>query len=164
MREGSLVTFESRYDHWIGGEYVKPARGQYFDNPSPVTGQTFCEIARGTAEDVEARALIQQGHYGTFMEAATERVRAIRQGHPLDTDTMIGAGVWTRDSNTAYRAGRAIQAGRVWTNCYHAYPAPAPACSPPRSCRPSASRPPSAAGGRSRCGAHGSTRSPPRGA
>ena len=47
------MTFQSRYDHWIGGEYVKPARGQYFENPSPVTGQTFCEIARGTAEDVE---------------------------------------------------------------------------------------------------------------
>ena len=33
------------------------------------------------------------------------------------------AGVWSRDMNTAYRAGRAIQAGRVWTNCYHQYPA-----------------------------------------
>jgi len=35
----------------------------------------------------------------------------------------LGAGVWTRDTHTAYRAGRAIQAGRVWTNCYHLYPA-----------------------------------------
>ena len=35
----------------------------------------------------------------------------------------LGAGVWTRDMNTAYRFGRAIQAGRVWTNCYHLYPA-----------------------------------------
>jgi aldehyde dehydrogenase len=35
----------------------------------------------------------------------------------------LGAGVWSRDVNTAYRAGRDIQAGRVWTNCYHAYPA-----------------------------------------
>ena len=35
----------------------------------------------------------------------------------------LGAGVWTRDINRAYRMGRAIQAGRVWTNCYHAYPA-----------------------------------------
>ncbi|MCW5835234.1 MAG: aldehyde dehydrogenase family protein, partial [Labilithrix sp.] len=35
----------------------------------------------------------------------------------------LGAGVWTRDGNTAYRAGRAIEAGRVWTNCYHLYPA-----------------------------------------
>ncbi|KAB2346968.1 aldehyde dehydrogenase [Actinomadura rudentiformis] len=35
----------------------------------------------------------------------------------------LGAGVWSRDGNTAYRMGRAIKAGRVWTNCYHAYPA-----------------------------------------
>ena len=40
-----------------------------------------------------------------------------------DTLYGLGAGVWSRDTNTAYRAGRAIQAGRVWTNCYHAYPA-----------------------------------------
>jgi aldehyde dehydrogenase len=40
-----------------------------------------------------------------------------------DTLYGLGAGVWTRDTNTAYSAGRAIQAGRVWTNCYHAYPA-----------------------------------------
>jgi aldehyde dehydrogenase len=40
-----------------------------------------------------------------------------------DTTYGLGAGVWTRDANTAYRAGRAIQAGRVWTNCYHLYPA-----------------------------------------
>ena len=35
----------------------------------------------------------------------------------------LGAGVWTRDQGTAYRMGRGIQAGRVWTNCYHLYPA-----------------------------------------
>ncbi len=40
-----------------------------------------------------------------------------------DTLYGLGAGVWTRDGNTAYRVGRAIQAGRVWTNCYHLYPA-----------------------------------------
>jgi aldehyde dehydrogenase len=40
-----------------------------------------------------------------------------------DTLYGLGAGVWSRDGNTAYRAGRAIQAGRVWTNCYHHYPA-----------------------------------------
>jgi aldehyde dehydrogenase len=50
---GSVVTYETRYDHWIGGEYVKPVRGGYFENPTPVTGQTFTEVARGTAEDVE---------------------------------------------------------------------------------------------------------------
>ena len=43
----------------------------------------------------------------------------------IANDTMfgLGAGVWTRNGNTAYRAGRGIQAGRVWTNCYHIYPA-----------------------------------------
>ncbi|MEX1668564.1 aldehyde dehydrogenase family protein [Zhongshania guokunii] len=40
-----------------------------------------------------------------------------------DTEYGLGAGVWTRDMNRAYRMGRNIQAGRVWTNCYHAYPA-----------------------------------------
>jgi aldehyde dehydrogenase len=40
-----------------------------------------------------------------------------------DTIYGLGAGVWTRDMNLAYRVGRAVQAGRVWTNCYHLYPA-----------------------------------------
>jgi aldehyde dehydrogenase len=40
-----------------------------------------------------------------------------------DTLYGLGAGVWSRDGNTAYRAGRDIQAGRVWVNCYHVYPA-----------------------------------------
>jgi aldehyde dehydrogenase len=50
---GSLTTFASRYDNWIGGRRVAPVKGQYFENPSPVTGKNFCEIARGTAEDIE---------------------------------------------------------------------------------------------------------------
>ncbi|MCK0116816.1 aldehyde dehydrogenase family protein [Isoptericola sp. S6320L] len=53
---GSIVEYRSRYDHWIGGEYVPPSSGEYFDNPSPVTGETFCEVARGNADDIE-RAL-----------------------------------------------------------------------------------------------------------
>ncbi len=40
-----------------------------------------------------------------------------------DTDFGLGAGVWSRNGNIAYQMGRNIQAGRVWTNCYHAYPA-----------------------------------------
>jgi aldehyde dehydrogenase len=40
-----------------------------------------------------------------------------------DTLYGLGAGLWTRDSSRAFRVGRAIQAGRVWTNCYHLYPA-----------------------------------------
>jgi len=51
--EGAIMSYAPRYDHWIGGEYVPPAQGRYFENPTPVTGQSFTEIARGTAEDVE---------------------------------------------------------------------------------------------------------------
>ena len=40
-----------------------------------------------------------------------------------DTQYGLGAGVWSRNGNLAYKMGRGIQAGRVWTNCYHAYPA-----------------------------------------
>ncbi len=50
---GSAMTYKSRYDHWIGGQYVAPSSGQYFENITPVTGQVFCEVARGNAADVE---------------------------------------------------------------------------------------------------------------
>ena len=46
---GSVVSYEPRYDNWIGGERVAPVRGQYFENVTPVTGQPFTEIARSTA-------------------------------------------------------------------------------------------------------------------
>jgi aldehyde dehydrogenase len=52
----SPVAVESRYDNWIGGEWVPPAKGEYFENISPVNGKAFTEIARSTAEDVD-RAL-----------------------------------------------------------------------------------------------------------
>lgn len=51
--EGSLVQFKSRYGNFIRGEWVSPAKGQYFDAISPVTGKAFCEVPRSTAEDVE---------------------------------------------------------------------------------------------------------------
>ena len=53
-KPGSLATFRPRYDHWIGGEYVAPIAGRYFENPTPVTGQIFCEVARGDSDDIEA--------------------------------------------------------------------------------------------------------------
>ena len=48
------VTFKPRYEHWIGGEWVKPIKGQYFEDISPVNGKPFAEVARGTAEDIDA--------------------------------------------------------------------------------------------------------------
>ena len=50
------IPIRARYDNWIAGEYVPPARGQYFVNPTPITGQPLCEVARSTHEDVD-RAL-----------------------------------------------------------------------------------------------------------
>ncbi len=176
-------------------------------------GFTMFALNQGEVCTCPSRALIQMSCYETFMSQALERVNAIRRGHPLDTETMIGAqasndqlekilsyidigrqegahvlaggsrlelegelaggyyveptvfsghnrmrifqeeifgpvvsvtsfddqadalrlandtlyglgaGVWTRNLNTAYRMGRNIKAGRVWTNCYHLYPA-----------------------------------------
>ncbi|ONK15556.1 EPTC-inducible aldehyde dehydrogenase [Streptomyces sp. MP131-18] len=51
--DGSIVSYASRYENFIGGEWVAPVEGRYFDNPSPVTGQTFCQVARSTSADVE---------------------------------------------------------------------------------------------------------------
>ena len=47
------VALRPRYDNYIGGRWTAPVRGEYFDNPSPITGRTVCQVARGTAEDIE---------------------------------------------------------------------------------------------------------------
>ena len=50
---GSAMSFQSRYDNFIGGDWVAPAGGEYFANPTPVTGEAFCEVARSTEADIE---------------------------------------------------------------------------------------------------------------
>ncbi|MCT2007462.1 aldehyde dehydrogenase family protein [Micrococcus lylae] len=52
--DGAKVEFKPRYEHYIGGEWVAPKKGQYFENITPVTGKVFTEVARGTAEDIDA--------------------------------------------------------------------------------------------------------------
>lgn len=183
----------------------------FFDKA--LEGFTMFALNQGEVCTCPSRALIQESIYDRFMERALKRVAAIRQGNPLDMETMIGsqasseqlekilsyldigkqegakvlaggernllagdlaggyyvkptvfkgdnkmrifqeeifgpvvavttfkdeeealalandtlyglgAGVWSRDMNRAFRMGRGIQAGRVWTNCYHLYPA-----------------------------------------
>src|SRR6266403_5997356 len=125
-----------------------------------IEGLVLFALNQGEVCTCPSRALIQDTLYDQFMERALKRVKAIKQGNPLDKTTMIGAqasteqmekilsyfdigkqegaealelandtlyglgaGLWTRDLNRAYHFGRAIQAGRVWTNCYHLYPA-----------------------------------------
>ncbi|MDX2423083.1 MAG: aldehyde dehydrogenase family protein [Amphritea sp.] len=50
--EGSVVSFKERYENYIGGEWVAPVNGQYFDNVSPVNGKVFCQIPRSDADDI----------------------------------------------------------------------------------------------------------------
>ena len=51
--EGSVMSFQSRYENYIGGEWVAPTAGRYFENASPVNGQPFCEIPRSDETDIE---------------------------------------------------------------------------------------------------------------
>ncbi|MHC6175114.1 aldehyde dehydrogenase [Glutamicibacter endophyticus] len=51
--DGALIHFKSRYENYIGGQWVAPVKGMYFENVTPVTGKAFCEVARGTAGDIE---------------------------------------------------------------------------------------------------------------
>ncbi|MDA8319452.1 MAG: aldehyde dehydrogenase family protein [Actinomycetota bacterium] len=190
---------------------VASQRDDYYDKA--LEGFTMFALNQGEVCTCPSRALVQASIYDSFVADAVDRTRAVKQGNPLDTETMIGAqasndqlekilsyleigraegakvltggeradlggdlaggyyvtptvfeghnamrifqeeifgpvlaltsfadesdalkiandtlyglgaGVWTRDGSRAYRVGREIQAGRVWTNCYHAYPA-----------------------------------------
>jgi aldehyde dehydrogenase len=190
---------------------IADADDGFFDKA--IEGLVLFAFNQGEVCTCPSRALIQESIYDKFMERCLSRIKAIKQGNPLDTETMLGAqaskeqmtkilsyldlgkkegakvltggsqahlggeleggyyiqptlfkghnkmrifqeeifgpvlavttfkdeaqalevandtlyglgaGVWTRNGNVAYRLGRAIKAGRVWTNCYHAYPA-----------------------------------------
>jgi len=177
-------------------EDVASERDAFYDKA--LEGFTMFALNQGEVCTCPSRALVQRSIYSDFVPDAIARVRAIKQGDPLDTETMmgaqasndqlekilsyldigrqegakvlaggernvlegdnsmrifqeeifgpvvaltsfddeadalkvandtlygLGAGVWTRDGSRAFRAGKEIQAGRVWTNCYHAYPA-----------------------------------------
>lgn len=67
--------------------------------------------------------VFQEEIFGPVLAVTTFKDEADALAIANDTIFGLGAGVWTRDGSTAYRMGRGIKAGRVWTNCYHAYPA-----------------------------------------
>ena len=67
--------------------------------------------------------IFQEEIFGPVLAITTFKDEAEALALANDTIYGLGAGVWTRNGNRAYRMGRAIKAGRVWTNCYHAYPA-----------------------------------------
>ncbi|NMF89003.1 aldehyde dehydrogenase [Aromatoleum petrolei] len=51
-KAGAKVQFKTRYDNFIGGKWVAPVRGQYFENVTPISGRPFCQVARSTEEDI----------------------------------------------------------------------------------------------------------------
>lgn len=84
-----------------GGFYIKPT------------------ILKGTND----MRIFQEEIFGPVISVTTFKDEAEALAIANDTEYGLGAGVWTRDMNKAQRMGRGIQAGRVWINCYHAYPA-----------------------------------------
>jgi aldehyde dehydrogenase len=67
--------------------------------------------------------IFQEEIFGPVVSVTTFKTAEEALAIANDTLYGLGAGVWSRDGNTAYRVGRGIKAGRVWTNCYHLYPA-----------------------------------------
>jgi aldehyde dehydrogenase len=67
--------------------------------------------------------IFQEEIFGPVVSVTTFKDEAEALSIANDTLYGLGAGVWSRDGNVAYRMGRGIQAGRVWVNNYHSYPA-----------------------------------------
>lgn len=67
--------------------------------------------------------IFQEEVFGPFVSVTTFKDEAEALAIANDSEFGLGAGVWTRDTNRAYRMGRGLEAGRVWMNCYHIYPA-----------------------------------------
>jgi aldehyde dehydrogenase len=97
----------------IGGELAdvdgEQADGYYFE-PTVLKGHN-------------AMRVFQEEIFGPVLAVTTFKDEAEALAIANDTMYGLGAGVWTRDGARAFRMGRAIKAGRVWTNCYHHYPA-----------------------------------------
>lgn len=85
-------------------------RGGYYVKPTLMKGHNKMRV-------------FQEEIFGPALGITTFKDEAEALQIANDTSYGLGAGVWTRDINRAYRMGRGIQAGRVWINCYHAYPA-----------------------------------------
>ncbi|MGM9491314.1 aldehyde dehydrogenase [Ideonella sp. YS5] len=90
----------------LGGEL----EGGYYVQPTLFKGHNKMRI-------------FQEEIFGPVLAVTTFKDEAEALEIANDTLYGLGAGVWSRNGNVAYRMGRAIKAGRVWTNCYHAYPA-----------------------------------------
>ncbi len=98
-----------------------------------LTGGKKADIGDGFEKGYYVEPTVFKGHnrmrifqeeiFGPVVSVATFKTEDEALSMANDTLYGLGAGVWTRNINTAYRMGRGIKAGRVWTNCYHLYPA-----------------------------------------
>jgi aldehyde dehydrogenase len=98
-----------------------------------LTGGKKADIGRGFEGGYYVEPTVFKGHnrmrifqeeiFGPVVSVTTFKTEDEALAMANDTLYGLGAGVWARDGNTAYRMGRGIKAGRVWTNCYHLYPA-----------------------------------------
>ncbi len=104
-QEGAQVLIGGEQAH-LGGDL----EGGYYIQPTLFKGHNKMRI-------------FQEEIFGPVLAVTTFKDEADALAIANDTLYGLGAGVWSRNGNVAYRMGRAIKAGRVWTNCYHAYPA-----------------------------------------
>ncbi len=104
-QEGAEVLIGGAQAHLSGD-----LKGGYYIQPTLFKGHNKMRI-------------FQEEIFGPVLAVTTFKDEAEALAIANDTLYGLGAGVWSRDGNVAYRMGRAIKAGRVWTNCYHAYPA-----------------------------------------
>ncbi|HET8953234.1 MAG TPA: aldehyde dehydrogenase family protein [Solirubrobacteraceae bacterium] len=95
--------------------------GERFDADGELAGGYYFQptVLKGD----NAMRVFQEEIFGPVLAVTTFKDEAEALQIANDTLYGLGAGVWTRDTSRAFRMGRAIQAGRVWTNCYHLYPA-----------------------------------------
>jgi aldehyde dehydrogenase len=104
-QEGAEVLIGGEQNH-LGGEL----EGGYYVKPTVLKGHNKMRV-------------FQEEIFGPVVSVTTFKDEDEALAIANDTLYGLGAGVWSRDASRLYRMGRAIQAGRVWTNCYHAYPA-----------------------------------------
>jgi aldehyde dehydrogenase len=105
LEEGAELLMGGERNH-LGGEL----EGGYYFKPTVFKGRNDMRI-------------FQEEIFGPVLAVTTFKDEAEALAIANDTPYGLGAGVWTRDTSKAFRMGRGIQAGRVWTNCYHLYPA-----------------------------------------
>src|SRR4051795_11951255 len=92
---GFPVSIKPRYGNFIGGEWVAPASGQYFENVTPVTGQVLCEIPRSNAADIDKAldaAHAAKAEWGKTSPAARARILEQMAQRMKDTFKMLARG------------------------------------------------------------------------